>query len=80
MKRTRTARAAARSRPALSASDRSEGLSEVRSFLDAFRQLPVDMMAKEEAQSAVQALAQKSLRASSNPPPRRNWKCAIGGG
>jgi DNA mismatch repair protein MSH2 len=62
-----TARAADRSRAAISESDRADGIAEVRSFLSDFRQLPVDTMGRDEARSAVAALAGRSLRSSSNP-------------
>ena len=45
---------------------RTEALSEVHSFLDAFRALPIDAMAPAERAAAVGALAEERLKGSSN--------------
>ena len=56
-----------RSRPALGDDGRVAALVEVRSFLDAFRALPMDTMAADERAAAVKALAEEKLKVSANP-------------
>ena len=62
-----TASGPARSRSALGDDGRSSALLEVRSFLDAFRALPMAEMAEEERAAAVRTLAEQKLKASANP-------------
>ena len=65
-----TASGPARSRACLGgeeAGGRSSALLEVRSFLDAFRALPMAEMAEDERAAAVRTLAAERLKASANP-------------
>ena len=62
-----TASGPARSRSALGDDGRSSALLEVRSFLNAFRALPMAEMAEEERAAAVRTLAEQKLKASANP-------------